>query len=324
MNLALLKKSIYEARWLWLACAFVLFVFCWIHVLVTSQVDMSQFSSILENIPDKWEKLAPVPFKKMISYPARIAITYEEPLLFLLMTVWCVTRSSDVVSGELGRGTMEMLLSQPVSRLQVFLTPVCVTILGIAGLALLSYAGTCMGITTATVERPPEGSAFGIPFADLFLPGLRGEEVEMERIPMNHLVQYRTFIPAALNFFCLGFFLAGICTLISSFDRYRWRTVGVMMAFYVAQMLAEILGKAFPRFDWARQMSFFRAYEPVLFISESLDRPELGWSWMMTDSAGQFVDLGPLTCNALLFGIGAIAFIVAGFVFCRRDIPAPV
>ena len=129
MNKALFKKSIYEARWLFIACAFVMFIFCWIHVLVTSQVDMTQFSGILENIPEKWEKLAPVAFSKMISYESRIAITYEEPLLFLLMTVWCVTRSSDVVSGELGRGTMEMLMAQPVSRLQIFLTPVLITCL---------------------------------------------------------------------------------------------------------------------------------------------------------------------------------------------------
>lgn len=322
MNIALLKKSIYEARWLWLACAFVLFVFCWIHVLVTSQVDMSQFSAILENIPEKWEKLSPVPFKKMITYPARIAITYEEPLLFLLMTVWCVTRSSDVVSGELGRGTMEMLLAQPVSRLQVFMTPVIITVAGIASLAALAYAGPGVGIATAVIERPPEGSAFGIPFADMLFSGAK--DSDLERIPMNQLVQYRQFIPAALNYFCLGMFLAGICTLLSAFDRYRWRTVGLMMGFYVAHMLAEILGKAFPQFDWARQLSFFRFYEPVMLISESTSRPELGWSWTITDSAGKFVDLGPLACDALLLGVGLIAFVFAGFYFCRRDIPAPV
>ena len=252
----------------------------------------------------------------------RIAITYEEPLLFLLMTVWCVTRSSDVVSGELGRGTMEMLLAQPVSRLQIFLTPVIITILGIAALAGLAYAGTCMGIASAEVTRPSEGSAFGIPFADLLLPS--SGDAENEKIPMSQLVRYRMFIPGALNYFCLGMFLAGTCTLLSAVDRYRWRTVGLMMAFYVAHMLAEILGKAFPQYDWARQISFFRFYEPVMFISESVSRPELGWSWTITDSAGEFVDLGPLTCDALLLGVGLLSFVVAGIWFCKRDIPAPV
>ena len=45
-------------------------------------------------------------------------VLYEEPMIYMIMTIWCVARSSDVVSGELGRGTMEILLSQPVSRRQ--------------------------------------------------------------------------------------------------------------------------------------------------------------------------------------------------------------
>ncbi len=120
---ALLRKSIDEGRWLWLTLAAVLFVFCWMHVTITSQIDMSRFETLLNNLPEAWEKFSPVPFQKLISYPARIAVTYEEPMLYMLMTIWCIARSSDSVSGELGRGTMEMMLAQPVSRVQVLPLP---------------------------------------------------------------------------------------------------------------------------------------------------------------------------------------------------------
>ncbi len=322
MNRALLKKSIEEAIWLWLACALVLFIFCWIHVLITSQVDVSQFSAILENLPEKLEKLSPVPFKKLISYPARVALTYEEPLLFLLMTIWCVARSSDVVSGQLGKGTMEILLAQPVSRMQVFLIPVLINIVGIAALAMLAYAGTCAGVATAEVPKPPEGSAFGIAFAELLRP--RSNHLDLEMIPMSQLVRYRMFLPGVLNYFCFGVFLTGICTFFSALDRYRWRTIGVTMAIYVAHMLAELLGRAFPTFLWVRQISFFRFYEPVMFVTESIDRPELGWSWLITDTSGKFVELGPLTCNTVLMSIGIVGLISGGLWFSRRDLPAPV
>ena len=42
--------------------------------------------------------------------------------------MFAIARGSDVVSGELGRGTLEMLLAQPVSRLQVLYTQAAVTL----------------------------------------------------------------------------------------------------------------------------------------------------------------------------------------------------
>ena len=251
-----MRKSIDEARWLWLTLAAVLFVFCWMHVTITSQVDMSRFETLLNNLPEAWEKFSPVPFKKLISYPARIAVTYEEPMLYLLMTIWCIARSSDSVSGELGRGTMEMMLAQPVSRLQVLITSIFVTICGIALLASVAWAGTCVGIATTTVERPPPGASWSLPFWQ------NSSADTLQQIPMRQLAGFGMFIPAALNYFSLGYFLAGSCTFLSSCDRYRWRTIGLMMGFYVVQMLTEILGQAFEKISWVRQLSIFAPMNP--------------------------------------------------------------
>ncbi len=321
INKALLKKSIYEDRWLWFTCAVVLFVFCWVHVMITSQIDMGRFEAILKLLPDQLEKFSPVPFEKLISYPARIAIIFEEPLVYTLMTIWCIARSSDVVSGELGRGTMEMLLAQPVSRLQIFLTPVCVTVCGIALLACVAWGGTCTGIATTFVERPAPGSSWTIPFTAI---EMAKDDAEMQQIPMSRLADYRLLLPAAISYFCLGVFLSGVCTLLSSFDSYRWRTIGIMMGFYICQMLSEVVGQAFPRLEWLRQISFFRAYEPTRFVSESVSDASLGWAWVFRDSSGQFVDIGPLACDAILLGLGLVSFCVAAVYFCKRDLPAPI
>ncbi|MEM7313666.1 MAG: ABC transporter permease subunit, partial [Planctomycetota bacterium] len=294
INPAVFRKSVYEARWLWITCALVLFLFCWIHVLVTSQVDMGRFETLLDNLPKKWEKFAPVPFKQMISYPARIAIIYDEPLVVMLMTIWCVSRGSDSVSGELGRGTMEMLLAQPVSRLQVLLSPVVVTVGGVALLAVVAWLGTCTGIATASVERPAPGSTWTIPFTAIQL----GASDEMERIPMRTLAPYKLFVPPALNYFSLGIFLSGVCTLVSSFDRYRWRTIGLFMAFFILQMLARLLGMAFESMAWVKKLTFFGAYEPVVMVSTSVGEPTFAWTWLLRDEAGNFAGVGPLGCDA--------------------------
>jgi ABC-2 type transport system permease protein len=317
----LLRKTIRDARWLWLSCAACLFAFAWVHVLINSRVDMGRFAKILENIPDAWEKLAPVPFKQLMSYPARLSVLYEEPLVYMLMTIWCIARASDSVSGELGRGTMEIMLSQPVSRKQVILTPTLVTLLGIGGLVTVLWVGSACGISTTWVEKPSTGG-WTVPFTGIEIP--LGIEESIERVPMTTLVSPRQFLPAALNYACFGFFLCGFCTMLSAFDRYRWRTIGIMIGFYVVQMLAELLGQAVESLSWLRTISFFRAYEPVMFVSKSVKNPEIAWSWFERNAAGQIVDLGPLTCDAILLSLGTIAFVIAVTVFCRRDLPAPI
>ena len=323
LNLAILRKTIYESRWLFLCCAFILFVFCLVHVTVTSQISMGQFETLLDNVPSYFEDLFPVEFKKLMTYQARIALTYEEPLLFLIMTLWCVTRSSDVVSGELGRGTMEMTLSQPVTRLQVMMTPVLVTLCGVILLSLIAWAGTCAGISINSIDRPPPDSSFQIPFTSIKIPkGVDPEE--METIPLRQLVKFTAFLPAVANYGALGIFLAGVCTMLSSLDRYRWRTIGMFMGFYVLQMLAEILGNAFPDFRWAHYLTFFRAYEPIKFVSEAVQDHSLAWAWFLRDASGKITDIGPMMGNAILVGFGLVGILLAGTIFSQRDLPAPI
>ncbi len=250
----LLKKSLRDAKWLWLTCALCLFAFAWVHVLINGRVDMGRFAKILENIPEAWEKLAPVPFKQLLSYPARLSVLYEEPLVYMMMTIWCIARSSDVVSGELGRGTMEILLSQPISRRKVLITPTIITLVGIFGLVAVLWTGSVCGIATTWVDKPSTGG-WTVPFTGIQFP--LGVDESVERVPMSTFVSPRQFLPAALNYLCFGFFLCGTCTMLSAFDRYRWRTIGIMIGFYVVQMLAELLGQAVESLHWLRNWTFF-------------------------------------------------------------------
>ena len=323
INGAIWHKSLHESRWLWLACATVLYFFCWFHVAVTSQVDMGRFETLLNRLPEQWEKFSPVPFKDLVSYPARIAVTYEEPLVYLMMTVWCLSRSSDVVSGELGRGTMEMLLAQPISRLQIIVTPIVMTLLGALLLAVVAWCGTTTGILTTSIERPAPGSQWTLPFTSVTLPW-HGADAPTDRVPMRVLADIRMFLPAALNYFCLGVLLCGLGTLLSAVDRHRWRVLGFAVGFYVLQMLAEIVGQAFPSWGWVRHASFFSAYEPIRFVSTASRSPELAWSWFTRNSSGEIVDIGPLAGDVILAGLGLGAIVVGVWYFCRRDVPAPV
>ena len=317
LNLTLLRKSYLQSRWLWLACASVLLVFCWVHVGITSQVDMGRFESILGMLPESWQKFSPVPFAELLSYEARIALIFEEPLVYLLMVIWCVARASDVVSGEIDRGTMELLLAQPVHRAQIIVCSVVISLLGVLGLALVAWAGLSLGIATTSIERPAEGASWTIPFT---LIELSAEDGELQRVPMRRLVDGAQFFPAVVNYFCLGCFLVGVGTWLSSLDRHRWRTIGILVGFYVLSMLAEIVGQAFPSLAPVRHLSFHSLYEPI----QAVVRDGAGDAWWGRNGDGQVVGLGPLAANLVLLTCGTGALAAALRCFCRRDVPAPI
>jgi ABC-2 type transport system permease protein len=283
---------------------------------------MTQFRGILENIPESWQRLSPVPVEHLASYPTRIAMTYEEPLVYLAIAIWAVARSSDCVSGEIGRGTMEMLLAQPTSRLKVLLTPTVVTIVGVALLALVAWSGTWTGVATVWVERH-RPSSWTIPWVEIDIPVGDGS-APIEHVPMREFVDAFIFWPAIFNVFALGFFLAGIGTLLSSCDRYRWRTIGLMVAIYVVQIIMEVIALAVEGWSWLRWFTFFSAYEPIAITSRTLSDPFYAWSWVQWDQQGNWVALGPMGYDSVLIGLGLIGYVSAAVVFQRRDVPAPL
>lgn len=319
MNRTLIKKAIRESYLLFLGCGSILYLFCWVRVWITSRLEMGRFQNILENLPDSWQKLAPVPIDQLFSYEGRIAVTYEEPVVYLMMAIWCIARSSDVVSGQLGRGTMEMLLSQPVTRKQVILTHTLITMLGALALAGIAYAGTSTGIhTTSVVEASPPVE---LPLFGFDIPFTGGAPLET---PMIDKVDPGRFLPAAVNYFGLGIFLIGFATFMSSWDQYRWRTIGITVGFYIISTILELLGLAVEGFQWVKWFTFFAAYEPIRFVSEAFSDPTLEWAWVVRDAEGTMAKIGPLGGTGILVALGLSGIALGTLVFCRRDLPAPI
>jgi len=317
MNRALWKKAIRESYLLFLGCSSILYLFCSFHVWFNGKLEMGRFKKLVDNLPDFIQNLSPVPLEQLFSYEARVSIAYEEPVVYLMMAVWTIARSSDAVSGKLGRGTMEMLLAQPISRRQVIATHTAVTLIGALLLAIIALAGTTTGINTAEVLTTTEpSSVFGVE-----IPFTGGQE---SMVPMYEVVAPETFIPAALNYFSLGVFLTGFTTLMSSWDRYRWRTIGIAVGFYVISTILELLGTAVAGLSWVKNLTFFSAYEPIRFVCEAVQDPQREWALLVRDSQGVISELGPLGYDFVLIGLGLVGIITATIVFCRRDLPAPL
>ena len=226
IHAALLRKNVRDSALLWGGCAIALFAISWVRVWFVSRVEMTRFQQIIELLPNDWRRFSSVDFEWLITYTGRISLVFDEPGVVLCLSIWAIARGSDVVSGELNRGTMEMLLAQPVSRMQIFFTHALVTTVGTLLLAALTLAGTTCGIQSFSVKENRSVSPLPIqlPFPT---PFDRVEEVE---VPLRDEVDPADYFVGARNFAALGFMLAGVSAAVSAFDRYRWRTLGLVVS----------------------------------------------------------------------------------------------
>lgn len=231
---AVWSKTWGDQRLILLAMAALWAAFPWIYIGLSAQIEMSAFQDVLlRAIPKEWQKLSGVPFSEVATHVGRVALAFVDPVVVLAATAWGITRGSDAVSGQLERGTMEMLLAQPVSRRAVFCTQAVVTTLGAAVL--------CGVLATAVWTAVTWGPWAG-------------------RVPPER------FLPAVANVFGLMVFMAGLTACVSAFDSYRWRTIGLLCGFYVFSILAKLVGRMSGRFFWVGYLSVFNAYEPQRLV----------------------------------------------------------
>jgi len=321
-NLALWRRAAHDAQWLLAACTAITFGFCWLFVWLISRLQTGRLREILKLIPDEFETFLRVPADFLTSYAGRIAVAYDDPVVYMTVAVWAIARASDAVSGPLGRGTMELVLSQPVSRTQVLLSNAAITVVGIVVISASAWLGTAAGVATVQVEKEPERirvPLFNIEFGNPF----QGQK-EPEYEPMSLHTRAHYYLPAAASLAAMGVFLAGVTTLLSATDRYRWRTIAIIAGFFVVQMIIKVAAVAVPALGWLAYFTFFGAYEPQQWVYYAAERPETAWSYLLLTTEGAWRAPGPLMCHLTLVLLGLISYAAAVVVFCRRDLPAPV
>lgn len=323
MNRVLLRKCVSEVQLLFIASALLLFTFCWVRVFIVASLETTSFAAIIDELWDNWGRFSPVPPSQLLSYTGRIAVGYDDPVVVFCISIFAISRGSAAVSGELSRGTMEMLLAQPVSRLQVLYSQASVTVTCLVLLACLTWCGTWAGIRTAEVVEPAPSRTITVPLLNwqFSSPFASAEKI---KVPMRERVNARDFIPGAVNLFCLGFCVAGVTTFASACDRFRWRTIGIISSIFVLQMIFKVLSRAFDSTRWLEWLTIFTAYEPQRLVYVAVDKPAYNWAFNLPADTNHPVLTGPLTYYVTLLAIGCVGYLVAGVVFHRRDLPAPL
>jgi ABC-2 type transport system permease protein len=224
-----------------------------------------------------------------------LSIGYVHPLIQAIFCIWAIGRAAGAITGEIDRGTMELLLAQPIARWRVVAAHFLVDLATIPLLCLSLWAGTWLGT---------------------WLVGMLS--LEAPRGMLVQAVDPRLFGPALGNVGALIFAVGGYTMALSAAGRFRGRVLGIAVLATLVQFLVNVVGQLWDLIEPLRQFTVFYYYQPQQVVLK--DR------WTVT--VGQLANGGAagiqVPAVAVLLAVGLIGYAVALWTFCRRDLPAPL
>ena len=238
-----------------------------------------------------------------------LSIGYVHPLMQTILCVWAIGRASGAVAGELDRGTMELLLAQPLARFRLILAHGVVDLLTIPVLCLALWGGTWLGDRLVGPIRPDPGAVEKSPLPLLLPPA--PDDPELYRL---HPAQVG---PALVNVAALVFAVSGYTMALSAAGRFRGRVLGAAVLITLVQFLINLVGQLWDALAFLRPLTVFYYFQPQQIILARVWTVDLGvWN------GGRPLCAVPGTL--VLFAVGLAGYLLALAVFTRRDLPAPL
>jgi ABC-2 type transport system permease protein len=238
---ALIRKQIVESRWTLGLSAAALFGLGWLFVYVTS-LNESEILRLLESDSEGGARIQWMRNLGVADRPSSVAIMmafWNHPFIVLLISIWAIGRGSAAVSAEIERGTLDMILSRPVSRSTYLASQVLVATVGLLILPAALLAGASIAVRYNVLREPPT---------------------------------FWTLVKPVLNLSALGLPIYGYTLLASALDQVRWRptsigsvlTLGGFIA-YVVSMIPVLQEMSWR--PWLERISIFKAYNPVELVT---------------------------------------------------------
>jgi ABC-2 type transport system permease protein len=245
MSWPLFKKVLRDLRWPWLGTGLLLMLFEALWVKITDRVTNEVLPAVT--------KLIPLPNLKAIIFegPGRflqailggesidisrsadlLSVGYVHPLPQTILLIWALGRAGGAIAGEIERGTMELLVAQPIARRRIVQTHLCVDLVTIPALALCMGLGTLVGV---------------------WATGMANVDVA---------IYWRGVVLAA----ALAFSLTGITIAISSAGRSRWRVLAWAIAIALIMSLWNLLGQLWDTITPYRPWSLLYYYQPQVAL----------------------------------------------------------
>jgi ABC-2 type transport system permease protein len=256
MSWVLVRKLLRDVRWNLLVVALLLAAFEFLYAKVTEQTlevnqkmekQLGQLLPIARDLVLKKTEGGQILQKVIggdevdVTHPMHVlSISYVHPLVQTILCIWGIGRAASAVAGEIDRGTLELLLAQPIPRYQVIGSHFMVDVLTIPVLCLSMWAGTAVGAW----------------YFDLLDPkGLGGGRIDPWRI-----------WPGLFNVAALVFAVSGYTLLMSACGRFRARVLGVAVVVTLLQFMINLIGQIWDVLGPLRPFTVFYYYQPQPLI----------------------------------------------------------
>jgi ABC-2 type transport system permease protein len=234
----LFRTTLFRTRVMLGLCLALVLAFEWFYVHIMGVVqERIGILGILSVLPKGLQKVIGAEQIDMTSPLGILSLGYVHPLPWTALLTWIISRSSDAMAGEVERGTMDLLLAQPVARIRVVLTHLAVICVGLAMIGSAMWLGTYLGTRT---------------FVD----------------PARRFSVW-PFWRAAVSVFWIGWCVAGYSFLASSLNRYRWRAVAVAVSLTFVQELLNVIGSFWEPVEWVRRFSISGNCELQRFLHDT-------------------------------------------------------
>ena len=170
----------------------------------------------------------------LFTLPGAITLGLQHPLAIAMLGIFAVGASATAVAGERARGTLEVLLARPISRLSLYVS------------LLLALLVTVLIVLVAIIGGMVGGSA---------IQGLT-DELDLGQLPL-----------VLLNGFGLwaAFTTFGLAASVT-FDR-PGPAIGLSLAYLVINYFLEILGSLWTDAAWTQEYSLFHHFDPGAILS---------------------------------------------------------
>jgi len=233
MNFAIWKKAVWEAWRSLLVCSVLLILFAWLFVWLMCQFPPGFFGRFLPFLPEFLQRLLDVPIALLATRTGELSILFVHVVTMLVCVGWALARGSASIAGEIGRGTMDLILSLPIWRPTLVVAPAVVAAVGSAVLAGSVCAGLGLGLLTVDV----------------------GEDLALSR-----------FLPGAVNLFLMTFAFTGVTMLVSSWSHDRWHVMAIAGGVFIASLILKMVASLWSAGEWLGYFSFLSAFEPQQII----------------------------------------------------------
>jgi ABC-2 type transport system permease protein len=258
-----------------------------------------------------------------------LSIGYVHPLMQTILCIWAIGRAAGAIAGEIDRGTMELLLAQPLARWRLVLAHFLVDAITIPLLCLSLWAGNGVGAWLVGPEIRVKPLKVAAP-RPAYLVELGPLKVRIEG-PLDRgpapapspgaserlRVRPAAFGPALWVVGGLVFAVSGATLWLSAAGRFRWRVLGIAVFFFLLQFLVNVVGQMWEPAEPLRPLTIFYYYQPQeVILDQDWTVPLREWN------GGKPLCLVPMP--AVLYGVGAVGYLMAAWTFSRRDLPAPL